>query len=41
MADDRSLRILGDPTNQAERTFIFRDEDHTLGNSLRHVLMKE
>ena len=23
------------------KTFVFGDEDHTLGNSLRHVLMQE
>ncbi|KAJ8612535.1 hypothetical protein CTAYLR_003704 [Chrysophaeum taylorii] len=40
MADEKSLRILGQPDNERERTFIFRDEDHTLGNALRHVLMK-
>ncbi|EGB03493.1 hypothetical protein AURANDRAFT_17769, partial [Aureococcus anophagefferens] len=22
-------------------TFVFRDEDHTLGNALRHVLMRQ
>jgi DNA-directed RNA polymerase alpha subunit len=36
-----ALRILGDERNEAERTFIFRDEDHTLGNALRHVIMQE
>ncbi|KAJ1455455.1 DNA-directed RNA polymerase [Pelagophyceae sp. CCMP2097] len=36
-----ALRILGDERNEAERTFIFRDEDHTLGNALRHVIMQD
>ena len=35
-----SLRILGNAEDESARTFIFRDEDHTLGNSLRHVLMR-
>lgn len=26
-------------TDEHSRTFVFGDEDHTLGNSLRHVLM--
>jgi DNA-directed RNA polymerase I and III subunit RPAC2 len=26
-------------TDEQSRTFVFGDEDHTLGNSLRHVLM--
>lgn len=25
--------------DEGSRTFVFGDEDHTLGNSLRHVLM--
>ena len=38
--EEESLRILGDAEDESARTFIFRDEDHTLGNSLRHVLMR-
>ena len=38
---NEALRILGDDKNESERTFIFRDEDHTLGNALRHVIMQE
>ena len=38
---EESLRILGDAEDASARTFIFRDEDHTLGNSLRHVLMRQ
>jgi DNA-directed RNA polymerase subunit L len=26
-------------TDETSRTFVFGDEDHTLGNALRHVLM--
>lgn len=26
-------------SDECSRTFVFGDEDHTLGNSLRHVLM--
>lgn len=39
--EEPNLRVLGEPNNEAERTFIFRDEDHTLGNAIRHVLMKD
>lgn len=37
--NQQALRIVGMPDNEAERTFILRDEDHTLGNALRHVIM--
>jgi hypothetical protein len=26
-------------SDEKSRTFVFGDEDHTLGNALRHVLM--
>mmetsp|Transcript_21504 Transcript_21504/g.69218 ORF Transcript_21504/g.69218 Transcript_21504/m.69218 type:complete len:150 (+) Transcript_21504:82-531(+) len=38
---DRDLKLLGHPEDEAQRTFVFKDEDHTLGNSLRHVLMQD
>ena len=38
---EESLRILGDAEDASARTFVFRDEDHTLGNALRHVLMRQ
>ena len=37
---DRELKILGSASDESARTFIFRNEDHTLGNALRHVLMQ-
>jgi hypothetical protein len=30
-----------DPSRLDSATFIIRDEDHTLGNALRYVLMKK
>uniref|UniRef100_A0A7S3JWW1 DNA-directed RNA polymerase RBP11-like dimerisation domain-containing protein n=1 Tax=Aureoumbra lagunensis TaxID=44058 RepID=A0A7S3JWW1_9STRA len=36
---EADLKILGDQADLTQRTYLFRDEDHTLGNSLRHVLM--
>ena len=39
-AFDRDLKILGIPEDESQRTFVFRNEDHTLGNALRHVIMQ-
>ena len=35
---DAALKIVGEADDEAARTYIFRGEDHTLGNALRHVL---
>jgi len=34
------IEVLVDPDTDACATFILHDEDHTLGNSLHYVLMK-
>ena len=36
---DKKFEVL-DGSSETSRTYIFGDEDHTLGNSLRHVLMQ-
>jgi len=41
VAPERDLKLLGTPDDDSQRTFVFRNEDHTLGNSLRHVLMQK
>ena len=37
---EAALRIVGAADDEAARTYVFRGEEHTLGNSLRHVLMR-
>mmetsp|Transcript_25017 Transcript_25017/g.75103 ORF Transcript_25017/g.75103 Transcript_25017/m.75103 type:complete len:131 (-) Transcript_25017:19-411(-) len=39
-AEEPPLRVLGEAEDEGARTFVFKDEDHTLGNALRHVLMR-
>ena len=41
MSSDKKVDIVGPEGNKNVRTFIFKDEDHTLGNSLRYILMRE
>ena len=36
---DKAFEVL-DGASEASRTYVFGDEDHTLGNVLRHVLMQ-
>ena len=36
-----ALKIVGEADDEAARTYVFRGEDHTLGNALRHVLMRQ
>ena len=38
---DAALKIVGEADDEAARTYVFRGEDHTLGNALRHVLMRQ
>ena len=38
---EAALKIVGEADDEAARTYIFRGEDHTLGNALRHVLMRQ
>ena len=35
------LKVSGDEVSEYCTTFVIGNEDHTLGNSLRHLLMKE
>ena len=37
---DKKFEVLDGSSSGTSRTYIFGDEDHTLGNSLRHVLMQ-
>eukprot|EP00939_MAST-03C_sp_MAST-3C-sp1_P000554 g554.t1 len=41
MSSDKKVDIVGPEGNKNVRTFIFKDEDHTLGNSLRYILMRD
>ena len=38
---EAALKIVGEADDEAARTYVFRGEDHTLGNALRHVLMRQ
>ena len=38
--EEKKLEIIGSDSAHAA-TFVIRDEDHTLGNSLRHVLAQD
>ena len=38
-AEDKFQEVV--VTTENNKTFCIRDEDHTLGNSLRHVLMQD
>lgn len=40
VAKDNESKLEVSGTDETCLTFILRDEDHTLGNSLRYVLMK-
>ena len=31
----------GDPDDETCATFVLQEEDHTLGNSLRYIIMKK
>ena len=40
-ADDRLSLLPGFEADLSAATFCFKGEDHTIGNSLRYVIMKE
>eukprot|EP01102_Stenamoeba_stenopodia_P004435 TRINITY_DN14743_c0_g1_i1.p1 TRINITY_DN14743_c0_g1~~TRINITY_DN14743_c0_g1_i1.p1 ORF type:complete len:119 (+),score=21.12 TRINITY_DN14743_c0_g1_i1:164-520(+) len=40
MEEAKKLEILTEGQDQSVATFVFRDEDHTIGNALRYALMK-
>mmetsp|Transcript_18435 Transcript_18435/g.32044 ORF Transcript_18435/g.32044 Transcript_18435/m.32044 type:complete len:124 (-) Transcript_18435:137-508(-) len=39
-AQPKKVQVLTDPADPSVASFIFLDEDHTLGNVLRHYLTK-
>jgi DNA-directed RNA polymerase I and III subunit RPAC2 len=38
--EDKKIELISDPNQPQFATVIFTDEDHTIGNSLRYMLMK-
>lgn len=40
MTDAKKLDVYS-ATNEYSKTYVFHEEDHTLGNALRYVLMRK
>ena len=35
------LQVTGPSQDDCNRTFVISDEDHTLGNALKHIIMQK